>query len=92
MTLYENDNYIIEAVTNEDNPVEMFGSKYFSYYEMRNKHTNVVEIRTPVLPEAIHNAVHHNMTMENKPWEWAEAGNPELAGLMVGTDDDDEVH
>lgn len=70
MTIEENENYIVEAVTNALEPVEMSGSRYNSYYEVTNKHTNIVELRTPVLPEALHQAAHANAALRTKPWEW----------------------
>jgi hypothetical protein len=60
------------------------GNEFENYYAVVNKATGLVEYRTVVLPEAIHNCVGFTTTMEAKPWEWLE--------FEKEPDVDEEVH
>lgn len=93
--IYENTRYTVavntpEALNPED--VEIFGpdslkvddAYYTQWYEVTNKETGVVELKTVNLIEAISMAAASDVTLENKPWEWyytkdaAAGGPPEL--------------
>jgi hypothetical protein len=44
-------------------------------YEVRNKETGVIELRTPSLVDAIFFAENSDRTLEAKPWEWARSSD-----------------
>lgn len=80
--IFESDLYQVILVTagsdeadrlNEDGAVcYSHGNEFENYYAVVNKQTGMVEMRTVVLPEAIHNCVYFSVTMQGKPWEWIE--------------------
>lgn len=82
MNIFDTDLYEVVLVTagseeadrlNEDGAVcYSHGNEFENYYAVVNKTTGVVEYRTVVLPEAIHNCVGFTTTMQAKPWEWIE--------------------
>jgi len=92
-SIFESDLYRVILVTagsyeadrlNEDGAVcYSHGNEFENYYAVVNKQTGMVEMRTVVLPEAIHNCVFFSTTMQGKPWEWIEFQQEE---------EDEEVH
>ena len=91
--IFESDLYQVILVTagsdeadrlNEDGAVcYSHGNEFENYYAVVNKQTGMVEMRTVVLPEAIHNWVYFSTTMQGKPWEWIE---------FQQEDDSEEIH
>ena len=94
MNIFETDLYEVVLVTvgseeadllNEDGAIcYSHGNAFENYYAVVKKTTGVVEYRTVVLPEAIHNCVGFTTTMEAKPWEWLE--------FEKESDTDEEIH
>lgn len=68
-TVYENENYIV--VTAPDGlEIEANGSLYLGGYEVRHRHTGIVEFRTPAMPDALFTAEQLNHALLNKSWQW----------------------
>jgi len=64
---YNNDNYYV-TVCNEQ---FKYGDLVFSaHYAVVNNKTDVVEARTPALPEAIQIAVQYDVALKDEPWNW----------------------
>ena len=70
-TVYENENYLV--VTSEEDlnfEIEAHGSLYVRGYEVRHRHTGIVEFRTPTMPDALFTAEQLNHALLNKTWQW----------------------
>lgn len=87
LSLYNNENYLVRT---SDIVLNLDGVDYTTHYEVVNTHTDVVEFRTPVLPEAYRVAVQCDiaLTHEHHLWPYKamdanEEGNPtELATVL----------
>lgn len=79
--IYENTRYFIrvnekQALDPED--IDLFGEAtlrvddafYTEWYEVVNKESGIVELKTINLIEGISTAAASDVTLENKPWEW----------------------
>jgi hypothetical protein len=73
--LFENARYTVGILAypfiSLDEHITVNGAQYASYYAVLNKSTNVIELKTPGLVEAIFFAENSDRMLENQPWMWA---------------------
>lgn len=68
---FENERYMVyPTYFPEDIVVENHGATYLAGYAVENKTTDIVEVYTPQLPDAIGTAEQLDMAMEQQPWAW----------------------
>jgi len=69
-TLHENERYRVVQVDFPE-PLTLHGAVYYSGYGVVNKTTDVEEVYTPQLPDAIAACEGLDVAMQEEPWLWA---------------------
>lgn len=66
--LFQNEHYSIHTMRNK-RPIKMQDTEYFSWYEVINAQSGVVEAKTICYPEALHLADAYNTALLNETWK-----------------------
>lgn len=76
--LHENERYII-VPSQFDHVIKSHGGWYKAGYAVINKTTEIVEVKTAQLPDAIFAAEQMDLALETKQWEWMRKAASEQA-------------
>lgn len=71
--VHENANYVVEVGDFPEPMTYHGGGQYVHGYIVRNKATNVEEVYTPQLPDAIMASEQLDMAVEQRAWDWLRA-------------------